>query len=464
MEVPTWWPSSGERFQAYTHEKGLSNAWIFRFGPYKRRAEEPEYMEIGGPFLDGTTTPNPAWYARQRQMVWNAYGLEGYAFIVPFDSWGFKHSQWGDVDYIEMPKADIDAFGHTWTPAMQTHLEAVAENFTCFGNLIVELDNEGDQVDGYDPEFYRTMLRQWRAAEQKFPCELPDGSKVPFVHIVGTSVPELLGEVDYTITHARAPVSPVAGRWRIKDEHNPAFDPTTEAAYFKNARDQGLEFGLWRDDMEDAAFEETMRLRKEIASGGPPASACPMPLPESATVYIRDNQYGQLEDGTRARVQRFGSGWIYVDSGKEIAGDVVILGADSSIRIRGSAEYCAALGHTTPATDCNLEPWPKNAECSMELAGGCPVWQYQNELEQIGQCEQVAVDPNLSCDHFGSTEYRDDPETPDTFEGRPIECGLQRDALGNPKAGFFCQPHGKGWARACLAKQATCGQWLPVDH
>lgn len=112
-----------------------------------------------------------------------------------------------------------------------------------------------------------------------------------------------------------------------------------------------------------------------------------------------------------------------------------------------------------------MEGWPRRAECELELAGGCPVWEYGIAGGHQGKCLQVADDPNISCDHFGSPpgDQRDDPQTPE-FEGKPAECGWQRDGMGNPMAGFFMIAHGKGAVRACAPDYGGCSPWLAVDH
>lgn len=163
----------------------------------------------------------------------------------------------------------------------------------------------------------------------------------------------------------------------------------------------------------------------------PPVSACPKPLAPGARVYVAAKPWGQ--------------------------------GQDSTIRVAGDPAFCEAI-HGVPDTDCHLEGWPTRTACELELAGGCPVWQYRVG-ELIRPCLQTANEPALSCDHFGSppADMRDDPQTPQ-FEGKPAECGVQRDARGEPKAGFFIIAHGLGSVRACLPDGTNCSGWIAVDH
>jgi hypothetical protein len=77
-------------------------------------------------------------------------------------------------------------------------------------------------------------------------------------------------------------------------------------------------------------------------------------------------------------------------------------------------------------------------------------------------------DDFMSCDHFGSTDYRDDPKTPE-FEGQPAACGLQRGADGKPVAGFFVIAHSTpgvpGEVRSCVdATFSACGPFQAVNH
>ena len=166
----------------------------------------------------------------------------------------------------------------------------------------------------------------------------------------------------------------------------------------------------------------------------PPVSACPRPLAPGARLYTNAKPWGQ--------------------------------GQDSTYRIANDPAFCEAVHGIPGMTDCHLEGWPTRTACELELAGGCPTWQFRiNGNPQPRPCLQQANDPNLSCDHWGSppADMRDDPQTPQ-FEGKPAECGLQRDPRGDPKAGFFIIAHGLGEVRACLPNGTECSPWIGVDH
>lgn len=163
-------------------------------------------------------------------------------------------------------------------------------------------------------------------------------------------------------------------------------------------------------------------------------SACPRPLAPGARLYVNAKPWGQ--------------------------------GQDSTYRIANDPAFCEAIHGIPGMNDCHLEGWPTRAQCELELAGGCPTWQFRIAGNpQPRPCLQVASDPAISCDHFGSPpgDQRDDPQT-SAFEGKPAECGLQRDPMGNPKAGFFTIAHGLGEVRACKPDGTECSGWLGVDH
>jgi hypothetical protein len=171
----------------------------------------------------------------------------------------------------------------------------------------------------------------------------------------------------------------------------------------------------------------------------PPAPTfCPKRLAPGAYVYLADKAYGH--------------------------------GFDSTPRVHGDPEFCYLIHHVQ-INDCHLESWPTRTQCELELMHGCPIWQYTADGTTIHGCfddSQAAA----SCDHFGSVGYQDDPQTPTTgdtiwnlkgFEGRPLECGLQRNAHG-PMAGFFTVAHGIGNVRACKPDGTRCGPWRAFNH
>jgi hypothetical protein len=155
---------------------------------------------------------------------------------------------------------------------------------------------------------------------------------------------------------------------------------------------------------------------------------------------------------------------------------------DSTVWIDGDREFCVAI-HGEVATDrCHLEGWSKRLECELELLGlyadtdeACPIWQFKEGRQGAPQvCHDQRSGVPVSCDHFGNTQFRDDPQTPTTgdtletlqgFEGEPKVCGLDRDAYG-PRAGFGMVPHQDpgvvGFVRACRPDGDGCGRWTKM--
>lgn len=163
----------------------------------------------------------------------------------------------------------------------------------------------------------------------------------------------------------------------------------------------------------------------------PPAgNVCPKELAEGAEVYLNAKPYGQ--------------------------------GFDATVRVRGDKAFCLAI-HGVVTDDCHLEGWPMRSQCEMKLLGdACPVWQFQTDAAPTPQLCHDNQSAEMSCDHYGSVEQRDDPKTP-AFEGTPVECGKQRDSYG-PNAGFFVIAHGLGRVRACKPDGQGCSPWRGVDH
>jgi hypothetical protein len=137
-------------------------------------------------------------------------------------------------------------------------------------------------------------------------------------------------------------------------------------------------------------------------------------------------------------------------------------GLDVSYAVRGDPEFCAAI-HGVLVNDCHFEGWPLRNRCERFLAEGCPTWRYRTEIQgDEGRCSNNQTSATISCDHFGDPTFRDDPQTPDVFEGRPAACGLQRDEFG-PAAGYFMVPHGtqgrQVWVQACMPDGTRCSGW-----
>jgi hypothetical protein len=146
---------------------------------------------------------------------------------------------------------------------------------------------------------------------------------------------------------------------------------------------------------------------------------------------------------------------------------------DSTVKIvgLGAKQYCKDMGWTDGRQSCALAVDDDPRRLPRELAWlgaligkphACPVWQYTAGKNVIIPCFDNKHSGPASCDHFGSVTGEDDDKTPE-FEGKPKECGDQRNEFG-PFAGFSTRPHsgGIGFARACLPNYTGCGPWVKV--
>lgn len=428
-EVNSLWPLASEAWINYTHERARANAFHFRMGPWLVD-EETLWAEYGGPYLPNSTDWNPVFWQKVRDLTWLAYEQGSYVEVVPIDSWGCKYSQAGNR-YMSWPQEATDACGRTWHPEHERYARKVVEELGCFGNVFWALDNEGNNIQGRQGAWFLKLQEVIRDEELKNGCG--------FTHIVGTSVDTILGQTDYSITHHRGPLSVIAGRWSVNNEHNPEFPPAEEELYFTAARRQGLAWALWRAGMDDAAFEDTMARFKRVVDEGtapPSTDACPKPLAPGAFVYMRSKPLGQ--------------------------------GFDSTPRIRGDPEMCR-LVHGVVTDDCHLEGWPQQAACEMQLLGAyvglphaCPVWQFTADNGASAHPCNNDHDDFASCDHFGTQGAADNPDTPE-FEGKPVECGAQQNRWG-PYAGFWMVAHGIGKIRACRPDYEGCAEWGVFNH
>lgn len=426
VEINTLWPCQSEEAQDYFREKGRSNAYACRGGPFRTdESAEVDWNSIGGPYLlgpNGEWTPewNPAHWQKKREIAWHALQNGMWHFEVVIDTWGCKYDQnLGDArHYMLWPVDAIEACGRTWHPEHARYIAKQVEELVCFGNIAWELDNEGQGVHGWKAEWFQKVLTTIKEEEIKYPCRQ---------RITGTSVPNV--GADYRITHDRAPLTqPINGQWTLNNERNPAYPPSVDTQYFIGAGPLG--WSLWRDGWTDAELEDALARRKAVVDGTPLPTSCPKPLAPGSRVYLNNNGYGH--------------------------------GFDSTVRVSGDPEFCQMI-HGTPVNDCHLEGWPQRSACEMELMGGCPIWQCRtSSYPDPMQCLQPAH-PICSCDHWGTAGgAQDDPHT-DAYEGLPYECSYQQDG-GFPSAGFYTVARGKGDVRACKPDGTGCGPWRFFDR
>lgn len=199
----------------------------------------------------------------------------------------------------------------------------------------------------------------------------------------------------------------------------------------------------------------------------------PTPVPTPPVVVNFPVRFPKVGVELYMRAARYGNG---VDSTPRIGGHG-----------NGDPELCEALHHVPVLSgDCHFDSdvWVDKTQRGryemlvlagardggpIPLLGLGPVWEYKAGGEQ-GRCHDDQIHTNTSCDHFGSADAdsRDDPQTKDVFEGKPVELRFQRDEYG-PFGGFFMVPQTSGkdfgtQVRACPPLQdGDCSNWVAVD-
>lgn len=406
VEKNSLWPMASEVFMDYTGDNYGTNFFHFRMGPFYADDEtESEWKEFGGPYKLGTSLEwNPVFWQKVRDLVWYAHlKFKAKVEVVVIDTWGCKYSQNGNR-YNPWPEDAINQCGTVMHPEHERYIRKVVSELTCFGNVIWLLDNEGNGV--HHPK------AQWFLQEQAIIRDEEKKSECNFTHMIGTNTdfPEVRNSVDYVAIHNGAALTqPVAGRWTINNEHNPAFSPEVEAQNFKTARNIGLSYGLWRAEMDDDEFVKTLELFRNVRTA--PEPTCPVVTPDRLrmTIHVR----------------------------RQKPNGVKILEATPKRKL-DNGELVPIL----PEGD------PNRAACEIKAMGGtCPIWD--------GDC----LTPGI-------------PETcPITYDsinlGQPWPANLVCSQPPDPNHPdvFITTPQGKGLAYACSSTDPkVCSNRIEVDQ
>lgn len=118
--------------------------------------------------------------------------------------------------------------------------------------------------------------------------------------------------------------------------------------------------------------------------------------------------------------------------------------------------FCDRVGFTgRQCCPSGFEGSVQVLECSRKiLKSYCPRYRYRTEREEE-RCVDNLFMAEMSCDHFD----HDDPQTSDKYEGTNPECLLDANP---PQTGWWVQPHGKGFVRACTSDD-VCSTEVEVD-
>ena len=265
---PSGWPGISRSVIDYATSRG-SNMFHIRLGPFFADAE-PEYAQIGGAYIDGTTQWNEKFWAYQREMIEYAGSKGANVEVDLIDGWGCKHTQWGE-HYTSFPAEDVHACGKTFTAEHKRFVQKAVTEFDRFFNVVWSLGNENGQIDGFQAQYEFDMVAAIREAE-KFTA-----------HMIGTNSEreEVMAspKVDYIMLHKREGISEAwYNKWTSNNERNPAFTVPAEHALFCAARAAGQHWAFWRAGMSDAEMEELLLLRQSGCDGFN-GDACPFQVP-----------------------------------------------------------------------------------------------------------------------------------------------------------------------------------------
>jgi len=439
VEINARWPLASPEWMDFTHAY-LADAWHFRMGPFYADEEtESDWMDIGGPYLPGGLDWNQAFWQAARDYAYHAYKLGGRVEVVAIDTWGCKYSQAGNR-YVPWPADAIEACGRTWHPEHERFARKVVEELGCFGNTYWAVDNEGEGIQGENAEWFLQLRNVIRDEEQRTGCG--------FVHPIGTSVRAVMPGVDYSITHVReALLEPIAGHWTVNNERNPAGAPDQEEAYFRQARSSGLVWALWRDDMEDGAFYDTLRRFKRVVEGGspPPLPTCTLGTPTARQMAAAGKQ-------PTIKVQRTVAGaGLDPQAGKWISG--------TPVAAFGSVYYCQP-GMNWPEACANPpspgpvapEGHPQRIACEAQfLEQPCPTFSMARCTGTGEQCP-VTWDTYIVIDGVNQLH-------PDNVKAGCRESTYVKDPDGRLLSGEWWKAtaHGKGYLKACNFDGSVCG-------
>lgn len=241
------WPLASKTLIDYY--KGYSfNAIAFRLGPfYGDPNNESEWSDTGGPYTGGysevTGIYNDKFTNEVLSIADYAYSQKFWILVNIIDTWYCKHSstKQGFKDQkMPWPQSDIDACGITMTPVQEDYIRHWVKLLGKYPNIIWHADIEGSLLKGYSCDWWNAQYNIIRDELKK--NHYPDT-------LIGTNNEACAsGPFEFVTTHSNVDLlAPIAGKFTINDERNPATDPAREISRFKKARDLGLSYAYWRD-------------------------------------------------------------------------------------------------------------------------------------------------------------------------------------------------------------------------
>jgi hypothetical protein len=439
------WPSISREAIDFFHEGSAANFFAIRVAPYHGDPDhEAEWADIGGPVLPGKWPEfNQPWWDENRRFIWHAGSVYEANVEVQWDSWYGKTCKQGSQP-CAWPAAEVQAWGEQLTPGHARFIDKIVEEFGCFGNVTLKVDNEGALVPGARREYYEQVFHAIRNAEKRLGCGI--------VHMIGTNWPEIGdGPFDYVTTHADAPLTTsFFGKHSANDEHNQPTTPEEDQSRFCQAQAKGLHYWYWRAEHTEAQMNQSLRLRKE---GCGPASECFAPPPADPNwIEPPDPAAPELRAAVESAKLAVGE-----HCGTDHAGSLQTLGLlAAEMRSRG---YCA-YGPWTDALAVTLKDRVHEFH-SVRFTDGCwsqdqaqnPkfTWRYRAALPQPLGCtvEVPAVDEILCKLHQATNHIVDcTPKAkgqPILPEGDPRRRACELEAMGGADPTFRLeQPAGGG--------------------
>ena len=326
----------------YTRPFGV-NTYYIRLGPSKNFDQWENGLNFQhSPYLNNDPAQgfDPVWWKRATDMCRAAGRADSNCQVDLIDAWICKHAVWGDFE-SPWSAADVRACTHHITTVQEAFVRKAVQEFGCLANVFWQDGNEPGVSGWYDPQWSLQIRDIVRDEEQKVDC----GGGAHVVHMFGTNSGHPVVEddpgIDYTITHSNAGISgPVAGKFRMNNEHNPPFPPQQERELFCAAGNAGQAWAYWRGGHSQADMDATLALFSEPCPEMP-SGECPFDVPRVATIKVKCGPAGAVEE------------------------------CDSTPLVQGAA-YCRSIGYTDGRSACPLRPEgaPFRIECELKSMGG----------------------------------------------------------------------------------------------
>jgi hypothetical protein len=341
--VDYWWSLVSPGWMDATKPKGV-NAYHMRLGPTLDKDLCCGNQGLGGPYAaDGW---NPKFWARVHEGLQHAGKIGSIVEVDVTDGWIIKHSIQGDFA-MPWPAADVtNAAVVPLNPSVIKWINKATYEVCNYGNVILQVSNEGDLIPGWTPALERAMHAAIRAGEKQPGC-------VGVIHMIGSNTRDFDGPYDYFESHSGSVEVTQAGRPVMVNEYNPSISPATFHERFCAMKAAGSAFWYWRSDGSDADQDASLN---SLNCDAPPATSCTAPLPDRSklTFAIGCNKINGVCDVTP--------------------------------QVYASCEYCATIGMGT---------YNGQVRCSCPMRNECGATGHPTGAPESFQCDQ-----RLPCEQY----------------------------------------------------------------